>query len=83
MRNLTVLSVVKPLIQFVRKLPNFTLKTRRISEMAREVLQTLLNTQEPDDLIFNALPKACGLEPIVISEEDDGTIAPYLPGAVG
>ena len=74
-RNLTVLSVVKPLIQFVRKLPHYTLKTRRISERSRTVLQTLLYTQEPDELLFEALPKACGLDPIVVSKEDDGTIA--------
>ncbi|QQE67719.1 hypothetical protein GFS31_44320 (plasmid) [Leptolyngbya sp. BL0902] len=74
-RNVTVLSVVKPLIQFVRKLPNFTLKTRRLSESSRAVLQTLLSTQEPDDLLFNALPQACGLAPIVVSEADDGTTA--------
>jgi len=74
-RNLTVLSVVKPLIQFVRKLPNYTLKTRRMSDRARSVLQTLLYTQEPDDLLFKALPEACGLQPIVISEADDGSTA--------
>lgn len=74
-RNLTVLSVVKPLIQFVRKLPNYTLKTRRMSDRARSVLQTLLYTQEPDDLLFKALPEACGLKPIVVSEADDGSTA--------
>lgn|GEM_PF-84387 len=74
-RNLTVLSVVKPLIQFVRKLPNYTLKTRRISESSRAVLQTLRYTQEPDELLFKALPQACGMEPIVVAAEDDGAIA--------
>ena len=83
-RNLTVLSVVKPLIQFVRKLPNFTLKTRRISDSSRAVLQTLLYTQEPDELLFKALPQACNMEPIIVSRgekdapsgaTDDGTIA--------
>lgn len=74
-RNVTLLSVVKPLIQFVRKLPNYTLKTRRISEASRRVLQTLLHTQEPDELLFKALPQACGLAPIVLSAEDDGTTA--------
>lgn len=74
-RNVTVLSVVKPLIQFVRKLPNFTLKTHRLSESSRAVLQTLLSTQEPDDLLFNALPQACRLAPIVVCEADDGTTA--------
>ncbi len=63
-RNLTILSVVKPLVQFVRKLPAYTLKSKRISAEAQAVIQTLLQTQEPDELLFSALPQACGLEPI-------------------
>lgn len=74
-RNLTVLSVVKPLVQFVRKLPRYTLKTQRISAEAQAVIQTLLTTQEPDELIFTALPQACQLKPITSDEADDGTIA--------
>lgn len=74
-RNLTVLSIVKPLVQFVRKLPVYTLKTKRISTEAQAVIQTLLQTQEPDELLFTALPKACGLKPIVVGEQDDGMTA--------
>ncbi len=70
-RNLTILSVVKPLVQFVRKLPTYTLKTKRISASAQTVIQTLLQTQEPDDLLFSALPQACGLEPIQITSGPD------------
>lgn len=74
-RNLTVLSVVKPLVSFVRKLPTYTLKTKRISPEAQTVIQTLLQTQEPDTLLFTALPKACGLQLIVVGSSDDGTTA--------
>jgi len=63
-RNLTILSVVKPLVQFVRKLPAYTLKSKRISTEAQAVIQTLLHTQEPDQLLFVALPQACGLKPV-------------------
>lgn len=63
-RNSTVLSIVKPLVGFVRKLPAYTLKTKRISPEAQAVIQTLLQTQEPDTLLFTALPQACGLDPI-------------------
>ncbi len=74
-RNLTVLSVVKPLVNFVRKLPAYTLKTKRISPAAQAVIQTLLQTQEPDTLLFTALPKACGLQPIEVGASDDGATA--------
>jgi hypothetical protein len=79
-RNSTVLSVVKPLIQFVRKLPAFTLKTQRIALSSRAVLRTLLHTQEPDELLFRALPEACGMEPIQLGAADDGSTARTLRG---
>jgi hypothetical protein len=74
-RNLTVLSVVKPLVQFVRKLPTYTLKTKQISLKAQAVIQTLSQTQEPDELLFTALPKACGLTPITAGKAEDKSIA--------
>jgi hypothetical protein len=77
-RNATLLAVVRPLFQFVKKLPAYTKKTKRLSEEALAVLQTLQQAQEPDELLFTSLPKACGLPPIVASDEDDGTVAKTL-----
>ncbi len=74
-RNLTVLSVVKPLVSFARKLPAYTLKTKRMSPAAQAVIQTLLQTQEPDTLLFTALPQACGLQPVLVNSSDDGATA--------
>jgi len=36
-------------------------------------LQTLRDSQEPDELLFTSLPQACGLSPIVVGEADDGS----------
>jgi hypothetical protein len=77
-RNTTLLMVVKPLFQFVKKLPAYTTKTKRLSSEAFKVLQTLQQAQEPDELLFNSLPTACGLSPIVAGDEDDGTVARTL-----
>jgi hypothetical protein len=77
-RNLTLLSVVKPLFQFIRRLPAYTIKTTRLSSEAQAVLRSLRQAQEPDDLIFKTLPEACGLPAIVNSESDDGTVARTL-----
>ena len=73
-RNVTMLSVVKPLFQFAKNLPAYTLKTKRISLQAQEVVKALSNAQEPDELIFNSLPVACGMEPIINGESADGAI---------
>lgn len=78
MRNATVLAVAKPLFQFVKKLPTYTLKTKRLSSEAQAVLRTLQQAQEPDEVLFTSLPQACGLPPIDIGEADDGTTAKIL-----
>ena len=72
LRNKTVLSVVKPIIGFVRQLPEYTVKTKdALSEMSIKVREAVLNAREPDNLLFDALPKACGLENIDV--EDDSS----------
>lgn len=62
-RNASLLMVAKPLFGFVKKLPKFTLQTRRIGEAAQAVLRELQKAQEPDELLFASLPIACGFEP--------------------
>ena len=71
-RNVTILSIVKPLIGFVQSLPQFTLSTKTwISEEAKTVRRALLEAKEPDELLFAALPAACGLPPIRSSDDQD------------
>jgi hypothetical protein len=77
-RNLTLLAVVKPLLNFALGLPKYTRNTQRLSPPAYQVLRALLQNPEPDTLIFQALPQACGLEPIGDTEGEDGTIAKTL-----
>ncbi|MDP3025920.1 MAG: hypothetical protein Q8O10_10370 [candidate division Zixibacteria bacterium] len=65
--NATLLGVVKPLIAIVRKLPPYTLSTNRLSQEAISVRRALLTETEPDNLLFVALPQACG---VVLSNAD-------------
>lgn len=74
-RNRTLLSVISPLLQFARKLPLYTQKTKRLSAWAQAVRQVLLEAHEPDKLLFELLPSACGLEPI----SETGAQAPDAP----
>ena len=59
-RNATVLSIVNPLIRFVRSLPQYTQRTQNLSNEAYAVRSALLEAKDPDDLLFKALPQACG-----------------------
>ena len=78
LRNATLLNVVSPLYQFVKKLPNYTQQTKRLSSEAVAALQALEKTGEPDELLFIKLPQACGLSAIDTEEADDGTTAKEL-----
>jgi len=78
LRNATLLTVVTPLYQFVKKLPPYTKKTKCISQEAQSVLNALQKTIEPDELLFHSLPSAFNLPPIGTGEADDGTIAKQL-----
>jgi len=71
-RNKTILSIVKPLVGFVQRLPQFTLSTKNwVSEEAEAVRKALLDAKEPDELLFTALPEACGLHPIISGKDQD------------
>ena len=78
LRNATLLSVVKPLYQFMNKLPNYTRQTNRMMPGASAVLKALEKTTEPDDLLFVELPKACNLPPINTKEQGNTEIAKSL-----
>ena len=70
-RNSTVLSIVKPLIQFGTNLPTYTVKTKQLSKEAIAVRTAIKDAREPDELLFTTLPQACGLKPISANEEQD------------
>jgi hypothetical protein len=64
-RNASLLAVVKPLINVVRNLEPFSVRTRRVSQLSQRIRAALSSTREPDALIFEALPEACGFKPFV------------------
>ena len=63
-RVANVLSVVGHLVSEVNRLDNFTLRTGRLSPAALATRDALTAAVEPDELLFDALPKVYGLNPI-------------------
>jgi hypothetical protein len=70
-RNASLLAIAKPLFGFVRQLPEFTRVTKRLSPETLKVLQALQTAQEPDELLFVSLPKACGFNSMTAGEEEN------------
>ncbi len=60
-RNATMVNIVGPLVQFADRLPAYVKETRSISREARNLLQALLNSKDPIELLFRDLPKAVGV----------------------
>lgn len=77
-RNSTLLSVIKPLIRFHQKLPAYTQRTKKLSKKSIAVRQALINAKEPDQLLFEQLPLAVDMKPIVLGEKKDKSKAKEL-----
>lgn len=66
----SLLSVVKPLFRFLRRLPQYCQTTKRLTERTLKVRSVLMHAKEPDQLLFRELPIACGMEPFSAGETD-------------
>lgn len=70
-RDSRILDVVQPLCTFVVDLPEYVHNTKKLSEEAIAVRDTLMSAGEPAPLLFRDLPNACGDAPFVSTESID------------
>lgn len=71
-RGAPVLSVVGPLLEMVRQLPEHSLHSAELSQEATRAREALVSAREPDQLIFEELPAALGHPRIQAGGRDDG-----------
>lgn len=71
-RSPDVLDIVRPLCAFAARLPEFVHKTHRLSPESAATRAALLDAREPGPLLFEDLPRACGMPPFRAGEEPDG-----------
>lgn len=77
-RNPTVIRVVAPLLATVRTLPEYTRRTSDLSGDTLAVRAALADARDPAELLFNALPTACGRQPVRASAKADSSEATGL-----
>ncbi|MBK8223043.1 MAG: hypothetical protein IPK73_18675 [Candidatus Obscuribacter sp.] len=70
-RNAKLLGVVKPLVGFAKQLPQYTRKTKSLSQESIAIREALYSTKQPDELLFKTIPEALGLDEIVSYEEEN------------
>lgn len=68
-QKVNLLDIVRPLLAFVARLPEFTHKTKNLSRDAAKVRETLINASEPVKLIFKSLPEACGFDEFAANDK--------------
>jgi hypothetical protein len=77
-RNVTLLSIINPLVKFVQRLPKYTRETDNISPEAKAVRSALINAKDPEELLFRMLPHACGYSFVdTRSIHDDGMVKAF------
>ena len=81
-RVANVLSIVGHLVSEMNRLDNHTLRTGRLSPAALGARDALVAAVEPDELLFDALPRVFGLDPIQAGTESCGQAGAYAE-AVG
>lgn len=64
-----LVAVVRPLFRFFNRLPDYSKRTGTVSGTAIAVRDSLFAAKEPDVLLFQQLPTACGFEPFSQPEE--------------
>ncbi|MBK7836803.1 MAG: hypothetical protein IPJ49_03755 [Candidatus Obscuribacter sp.] len=73
-RNSTLLGVVKPLVGFAKGLPNYTKKTKSLTAESLALREALNLAKQPDELLFNTIPEALGLQSIVPGLEENSEL---------
>jgi hypothetical protein len=58
-----LVAIVRPLYRFFTRLPEYSKNTKSISPIADAVRTALFHAREPDALLFEGLPRACGVPP--------------------
>lgn len=73
-----LVSILKPLYRFFGRLPQYTKQTKNLPPVAVAVKDALFSSKDPDALLFNELPRACGVEPFVASGTDEGQLTRFF-----
>jgi vacuolar-type H+-ATPase catalytic subunit A/Vma1 len=63
-----LLRVVRPLLHFISSLPQYAMQTADLSPQTRAIRNAFQQATEPDILLFESLPGACGLPPFSASQ---------------
>jgi hypothetical protein len=79
----TLLDIVRPLTQFIGRLPEYTRHCANLGAGAKRVLDAFSQAQSPGVLLFDALPQALGLNPADLTTASGEVIEGFVQHLVG
>lgn len=76
--NATLLDIVRPLVRFIGKLPEYSLHCAGLSPEAERVRSAFQQAKSPGVLLFDTLPHACGFEPDAFKANDSAVVEEFI-----
>ena len=74
----TLLDIVRPLMRFISNLPQYSMQCKGLSREAERVRKTFLHAKSPGTLLFDTLPKACGMPSGLFVDGDIAVIESFI-----
>lgn len=79
----TLLDIVRPLIRFAGKLPEYTQHCTGLSAEAERVRAAFRQAKSPGLLLFDALPRACGIDPESFNGQGGAAVEQFITRLIG
>jgi hypothetical protein len=76
--DINLVELMRPMYRFFNRLPAYTRQTKTLGPTAQSVREALFAAREPDDLLFRALPVACGVQPFLDDNPEPETVASFF-----
>ncbi|MBN2887440.1 MAG: hypothetical protein JXM75_12105 [Chromatiaceae bacterium] len=71
------LDVARPLLRFIAQLPEYSQEAVGLSEEARAVARLFRQAKRPGALLFEDLPRLCGVSPEDFAAQDSGAVVSF------
>ena len=78
-----LLEIARPLVRFMGSLPEYTQHCSALSHEAKQVREAFQQAQSPGALLFDALPRACVVDPAVFAARDSAVVKGFIESLAG
>jgi hypothetical protein len=79
----SLLELVRPLVRFMGGLPEYTRHCPGLSHDAKQVREAFQQAKSPGVLLFDTLPKACGVDPAAFATRDSTVVKGFIERLAG